>query len=381
VAYAAVIPSFGSAISYDEVGHMRKWVRTVSYVVLSLLALALLVGFTYEQIGRARDASQMPPRVGQAVDIGGRTLNLYCSGQGTPTVILEPGGNSPGYAQLWLQSKMAVFTRACWYDRAGVGWSDPPSSPRTSTSVVSDLHEALHRAGVLPPYVMAGGSVGGEYVHIYAARYPSDVAGLVFIDSAVPDQHEPDFMLSPLNRMSGSTRHLICMALPAASRLGIIRFAASRERRPSPPDFTPEQASVLAKLEAQPKAFTTDAEQGCAATEEGRIVPREGGGNPDINDAAKNAGSLGDRPLVVLTAGRYWAPDGLEKEAADYHEIWVHQLQASLVRLSTRGRQIVVDAGHGMDESPESIITAVRQVVDEVRANNTSPIAVSNRVK
>ena len=156
---------------------------------------------------------------------------------------------------------------------------------------------------------------------------------------------------------------------------GAVRRATLRgERRAaasSSPDFTPEQASVLAKLEAQPKAFTTDVEQACAATDEGRLVPREGGGNPDINNAARNAGSLGDRPLVVLTAGRYWAPNGLEKEAAEYHEIWVHQWQASLVRLSTRGRQVIVDAHHDMAESPDSIVTAVRQVVDEVRANKT----------
>ena len=139
---------------------MRKWVRRISCVFLIPVVLALLGGFTYEQIGGARDASQLPTRIGQVVDIGGRTLNLYCSGQGTPTVILETGGNSPGYAWLLLQSKMAVFTRACWYDRAGVGWSDPPSSPRTSASVASDLHKALHQAGVLPPSVMAGGSVG-----------------------------------------------------------------------------------------------------------------------------------------------------------------------------------------------------------------------------
>jgi pimeloyl-ACP methyl ester carboxylesterase len=348
---------------------MAKWMRRIAYALLTLLVLALLAGFTYEQISRARDVAQLPLRVGQAVDIGGRTLNLYCSGQGTPTVILETGGNEPGYALLSLQSKMAMLTRACWYDRAGVGWSDPPSSSRTSASIVSDLHEALHRAGVLPPYVIAGGSVGAEYAHIYTARYPSDVAGLVFIDSAVPEMHEPDFLLSPLNRMSGSTRHLICLALPAMSRLGIVRFMTTRERRPAPPDLTPEQATVLSKLEAQPKAFMTDADQGCAATAEGRIVPREGGGNPEINNAARNAGSLGDRPLVVLTAGRYWAPDGFEKEAAEYHEIWVHQLQASLVRLSIRGRQVIVDADHGMSQSPDSIVTAVRQVVEEVRAN------------
>lgn len=349
---------------------MKKWSLRIACIFLTLLALALLAGFTYEQIGRVRDARQLPPRVGQAIDIGGRTLNLYCSGQGTPTVILEPGGNSPGYAQLLLQAKMATFTRTCWYDRAGVGWSDPPRSPRTSTSIVTDLHEALQRAGVLPPYVMAGGSIGGEYIHIYTARYPAEVVGLVFIDSSVPDMHEPDFMLSPLNRMSGSARHLICIALPAASRFGIVRFFAGRERRPSPTDFTPEQASLLAKLEARPKAFVTDAEQGCAATDQGRIVPREGGGNPDINDAARDAGSLGDRPLVVLTAGRYWAPPGFEKEAAAYHEVQVHQLQMSLVRLSTHGRQVIVDADHGMSQSPDSIVMAVRQVVDDVRAKD-----------
>src|SRR5260370_34168003 len=99
--------------------------------------VAPLGGFTCEQVGRARDANQLPPRVGQAVDIGGRTLNLYCSGQGTPTVILETGRNSPGYAWLLLQSKIAVFTRACSYDRPGVSWSHPPSSPRTSGPAAS----------------------------------------------------------------------------------------------------------------------------------------------------------------------------------------------------------------------------------------------------
>ena len=349
---------------------MRKWVRRVSYVFLTLLALVLLVGFAYEHIGRARDASELPPRIGQAVDIGGRTLNLYCSGQGTPTVIVETGGNSPGYSWLLQQSKMAVFTRACWYDRAGVGWSDPPSSRRTSARVVGDLHETLRHAGVLPPYVMVGASGGGEYVRIYTARYPTDVAGLVLVDSTVPDQHEPGFMLSPANRMSGHARHLFCVALPVMSRFGVLRFAASRERPSLPSDFTREQRTTLAKLEAQPKAFMTNAEQACAATDEGRFVPREGGGNPDMDNAARNAGSLGDRPLVVLTAGRYWSPPGFEKEAAEYHEIWVHQLQASLVRLSTRGRQVIVDAHHDMSESPDSVVTAVRQLVDEVRANN-----------
>jgi hypothetical protein len=71
----------------------------------------------------------------------------------------------------------------------------------------------------------------------------------------------------------------------------------------------------------------------------------------------------------VLTAGRCWAAPGFEKQAVEYHEIQVHQLQASLVRLSTLGQQVIVDAHHDMAESPESVVTAVRQVVDEVRAS------------
>jgi hypothetical protein len=52
-----------------------KWVRRISFAFLTVVVLAVLAGFTYEQVGRARDANQLPPRVGQPVDIGGRTLN------------------------------------------------------------------------------------------------------------------------------------------------------------------------------------------------------------------------------------------------------------------------------------------------------------------
>jgi pimeloyl-ACP methyl ester carboxylesterase len=305
--------------------------------------------------------------MGQAVDVGGRTLNLYCSGKGSPTVILETGGNGPGYEWRLVQTNIANFTRACWYDRAGVGWSDPPQSPRTSATVVSDLHEMLGRAAVPPPYVLVGASIGGEYARVYTSRYPHDVAGLVFVDSSHPDQQEPAFMLSAFNRMSPAARHLICSALPLMVRFGILRFLANRMTGPVRSQLSPER-EILIKLNAQPKAARADAEQGCAATNSGRLVPRLGTGNPDLDNAARNAGGLDDRPVVVLTARRYWAPPGLEKQAADYHEIWIHHLQASLAGLSTRGRQVVVDAHHDMDEAPDAVVTATRQVVDETRA-------------
>lgn len=340
---------------------VKRWFVRITCTFFGLVLLVAAWGFIYEQIGRARDARRLPARIGQAIDIGGRTLNLYCSGEGSPTVILETGGNEPGYAWAVVQPRIAEFTRACWYDRAGVGWSDPPPTPRTSATVISDLHQLLQVAAVRPPYVLVGASIGGEYARVYTAQYPSEVAGLVLVDATHPDQKEPAFMLGLSARMSPAARHAICLSLPVMERFGVMRFVARRVSRPA------RSQDTLAGLEEQPKAFETSAQEACAATDSGRIVPNGGGGNPDLDSAARNAGNLGERPLVVLTAGRYWAPQGLEKEAAEYHEIWVHQLQASLARLSTQGRQVVVDAHHDMSEAPDAVVTAALEVVNEVR--------------
>jgi hypothetical protein len=94
--------------------------------------------------------------------------------------------------------------------------------------------------------------------------------------------------------------------------------------------------------------------------------------NPEIDQAARDAGSLGDRPLVVLTAGQYWKPDDPTgaQEIARFHEIWVHQLQLDLARLSTRGRQIIVEnSDHGIPgRAPEAVVSAIREVVAEARS-------------
>ena len=117
----------------------KKAFSRIAAALFGFVLLVLLIGFTYEQIGR-KGGRGLPPRIGKAVDVGGHSLNLYCSGEGSPTVVLEAGGNEPGYAWSSVQTKLANVTRACWYDRAGVGWSDPPPSPRTSATVTSDLH-------------------------------------------------------------------------------------------------------------------------------------------------------------------------------------------------------------------------------------------------
>jgi pimeloyl-ACP methyl ester carboxylesterase len=120
------------------------------------------------------------------------------------------------------------------------------------------------------------------------------------------------------------------------------------------------------------------AAQSCNATQNGAILPETGTGNPEIDDAARRAASLGDRPLLVLTGGKVGPPPPdpvIAKQAADFQNVWVNQLQADLARLSTHGRQIVVtNSGHGIQfEAPEAVIKAVREVVDEVRGEASAP--------
>ena len=200
------------------------WMWRVWRSLAVVLLLGLLAGFTYEQIGRWQD-SQHPFRIGRAVDVGGRSLNINCAGSGSPAVILESGGGGyGGYGWRNVQAEVAKFTTVCWYDRAGEGWSDPAPTARSSATIIHDLQELLQRAPVAGPYVLVGHSIGGEYVRIFTSKFPSEVAGVVLVDSSHPDQREPPMMLSPITRMHKHVRQLACFALPVVTRFGVIRL-------------------------------------------------------------------------------------------------------------------------------------------------------------
>lgn len=104
-------------------GRIKPFVKRLALACVALI----LAGVIYEQAGEWRDRKRYP-QIGHSIDIGGRTLNLYCSGEGTPAVIFESGGHTAGYSWIAIQPEVSRFARACWYDRAGSGWSDPGPS-------------------------------------------------------------------------------------------------------------------------------------------------------------------------------------------------------------------------------------------------------------
>jgi pimeloyl-ACP methyl ester carboxylesterase len=122
----------------------------------------------------------------------GRRLNLYCTGKGSPTVIFDSGGGDETIAWATVQPVIAGHTQACSYDRAGLGFSDPGKRTSDSANIVDDLHRLLTAAAIKPPYVLVGASYGGLNVRLYADTYPTDVAGMVLVDSTSEDWKEEE---------------------------------------------------------------------------------------------------------------------------------------------------------------------------------------------
>ena len=179
-------------------------------------------------------------------------------------------------------------------------------------------------------------------------------------------------MLSRVDRMPTFVRRTMCLALPFAERFGLIRFAMRNSPVIIPPQFNAERDEATRALrDERVKAAETDATQGCASTEGGAIRPDKGSGDPEVDGAARSAGSLRNLPLMVLVAGKYWQPDDANaaREIADFHQNWVDHLQPELAQLSAHGRLIIVgNSDHGIpEEAPEAIVNAVFDIVLEVR--------------
>ena len=144
-----------------------------------ILLSMLLVGVTAN--GQTPQGYNRP---GRMVNIGGRKLYLNCSGTGSPTIVLVAGGDAFSVNWALVQPRVAGETRACSYDRAGLGWSDSGPADETVEQTIGDLHALLQAAGEKPPYLMVGASIGGIFIRAYQHAFANEVGGLVFTNSS-----------------------------------------------------------------------------------------------------------------------------------------------------------------------------------------------------
>jgi pimeloyl-ACP methyl ester carboxylesterase len=256
------------------------------------------------------------------VDVTGRRLALVRAGGGAPTVVLETGLGAESEEWEPVFQEVEQFTSVCRYDRANRGRSDPAPKPRAAQDFVADLYSLLIAAAIPRPLVLVGHSLGGLIVRLYAHQYPHDVAGLVLVDPMHEDQFD---------------------------RIG-----------PRIPTRFPGEPEALTQL----RSFWTTDWRDPAKNQEGVDFPASQAQAHAIN-------SLGDIPMLVLTAGTFLrdAPPepAAQQLAAQLQMLW-QEMHRELMQQSSNATQILVEtSGHFIQrEQPEAIVAAIRQMLDMV---------------
>jgi alpha-beta hydrolase superfamily lysophospholipase len=313
----------------------------VAGAAIVLLLAALASGIGYERIGRVRDRERLP-RIGRPINIGSRTLNLDCSGQGSPAVILESDGSFPGYSWMLVQKRIAQFTRVCWYDRAGYGWSDPAPSPRDARAIAHDLNALLTAAAIAPPYVLMAIGSSGFYVRVFANLYRHAIAGMILVNP----EHEDEGRLMPWTR--GPVPDFLKPANSAfaqvAGQIGLSRLVEKRmaHKQRKPDYLTDNEWATINSLQHLSKTFPAHA--------------KEMADLPGSAEEARSMGGIGDIPLTIL-ASRF---DDIPE-----HQRVRESLIQQLAALSRRGKLVWVErVGFFLQFSaPEAIASAVREMV------------------
>jgi pimeloyl-ACP methyl ester carboxylesterase len=325
-----------------------RWTKRVLAGVGGLVLVLLVAGVVFQIVITKIDERRYPAP-GEMVDVGGYSLHLHCTGEagGEPTVVMDSGLGGTVLDWQLVQPEVARSMRVCTYDRAGMGWSDAGAQPRMSHQIVKELHTLLGNAGVEGPYVLVGHSFGGTNMQVHASRYPDEVAGMVLVDSALEDEKavaltqslQPSPVLLKIYATIGLTR------LP---------YTLGGE---TPGLTSPE-------LEDEQAAITSHRKHIFALADETSSLEES------FKENRADAMSLGDKPLMVLTAGSVQTEGtGLSQEQTDHLDELHSESQVALTRHSENSKQIIAeDSGHYIQvEQPDLVMDAIRQVVEAAR--------------
>jgi pimeloyl-ACP methyl ester carboxylesterase len=319
--------------------------RRIFFGLLVFVLSLAISGMIYENIFEARDR-RFNAMQGRLFDVGGYRMHIDCTGEGSPPVILDSGLGDSYISWRKVQPDIAKFTRVCSYDRAGLGYSDPSPQPRTSKVFATELHALLKAAGIAPPYILVGHSMGGFDVRLYASFYRDQVAGMVLVDSSHPDQQ---------NRFPPELKNMEGTWLREAKFL-----------KYSMPFGIPR---LLGLCDDDPVARAAECNWHNAAESEAELR--------NIGESAAQTattGSLGNLPLVVLSHD----PDRPSAELpADLvkptNDAW-EQMQEELAQLTTRGMQTIAkNSSHYIQiDRPDLVVNAIHSVVVQARAGQAA---------
>jgi pimeloyl-ACP methyl ester carboxylesterase len=305
----------------------------------------------------------------------GRRMNIHCVGEGSPVVVFDSGLSDWSNTWALIQPAVATRTRACTYDRPGMGYSDPSKHPPTPDNAVRDLHALLERAGVRGPLLLVGHSLGGFNMKLYAATYPAQVAGMVLVDPS-EERLWPRVGAALAPRFGEQLVREAEADDAAGIKEGIAHFqaCASAARQGPLDDATyarcsdPVRVQLGPVINAERRRLQPSVAYQAAQADEFAYSMFAPDAEADARYARMFGGArpFGDKPLIVLT-------HALWDMAPPFGEIgWMSWLTAhrQTAAMSSRGIQRTVPmTRHNIQvDQPQAVIDAVAEVLDALKA-------------
>lgn len=289
----------------------------------------LIILFSIEPVASLGDPA--PP--GRLVDVGGFKMHIYCTGEGSPTVILDAGlGQGTVYWSV-VQDGISKHARVCSYDRAGMGWSEPGPNPRTYMKATEELHTLLGNAGETGSFVLVGHSSGAHTVRFFVQEYPDEVAGIVLEDAAYEKILTQEALAPGVKMMKDAS---------FSAKLGYYRINEG-ELAPFVGMDVPSEMKPYMHVIYNSKTFAATAGE----LEVLHVTAQ-------ALESTKYDGAWRDIPAVVLTA---------DTEMGQV--MGLHEHHRQLASLSTRGEQVFVNSSHAIHtEQPDVVVQAVLKVAN-----------------
>ncbi|MCG8412829.1 MAG: alpha/beta hydrolase [Pseudomonadales bacterium] len=331
---------------------LKRLLKFLAIGLLGFVIMLSIIGRTYQVVAENQDLERYPPP-GRLLDVRGTDMHIHCYGEGSPTVVFEQGLGALNETWEDIFAPIAEMTRVCYYDRVGMGYSEPLDRGTPAPEVAARLQELLIAAGEYEEMVLVGWSAGGVYIREFYYQFPELVQGMVFVDSS----HEQQQLRFPPAEGNSNTMLRIGSYL---APIGLVRLSGLVESQLGNPDMDAElQARIIARYSTSHALQT--------------MLAASSAFNADTMQENPPA-ALGDLPIVVLTQGNaIEPPEGEEPSDAllrqrEVREVW-NVLQTELAELSTNSRHIIAtESGHSIHaDQPDLVIDSIKDLVSIAR--------------
>ena len=317
-----------------------KIIKCIGKILVGLIILILILGLCF----RLLSSKPVPP--GELVDVNGTKLHIRAEGKKNdlPTLVLESGAGGDTDVFHWISEELKKNMRVVRYDREGKWFSESSKDSITSEFYARQLHKLLEKSGEKPPYILAGHSMGGVYNRIFRDLYPSEVEGIIFLDSSHPEQWK---RLSE-NGLIENNRISLIKYRSILADLGIMGVYNKIMK--------PKSLDKNLPKELQNRKLNLLFHSGDVY----RRSLKENNINNDILLRAGRASNLDSIPVLVFTAKKQYGET----------QIWF-DMQKELKELSANGKQFYIDANHGSiitkKENAEIINTEILLMAEKIK--------------